>query len=234
MVTLLCSFLLVQPAPALPTDSSRHTHRAYVGIGANLGRYVDARYGGDIGKNPQLSPSLTAGIQLRPSFALEVGVLTTTAKRSSSSAYFDYSPDRTTYTVSYEDGSTFRRYYILPVLARFTIAEGEDTKLDFLTGATIFYAREQAEITRYNDMRVVTEHLTSSKSVTSGRFVFGVGLRLKLTPNLELAHELRANPRLIIGFHSGSQVMLPLNLDVGVRYHFGAIKSSVTAPSAPN
>ncbi|MDU0370151.1 outer membrane beta-barrel protein [Hymenobacter endophyticus] len=234
MITLLYSCLLMQPTAlaASPVDTARHTYRAYISIGMNIGHFYDFRLGKDIGKNPQLSPSLTAGIQLRPRFALEVGGLTTTTQSQYSYSYMDYSPDRTTYTVNFEDGTTFRRYYILPVLARYTVASSEDTKLDLLTGATIFHTREKAEITRYNSMREATEQRKTSEATTAARFMLGLGVQFRLTPRVQLATEARTNPRLIIGPHSGSEVLLPLNMDISVRYCFGATQSLPTARSA--
>ncbi|RSK50052.1 hypothetical protein [Hymenobacter rigui] len=201
-------------------DSSRLAHRAYVGIGGNLGRYIDFRAKEYAGKNPQLSPSIVAGIQVWPGIALDGGGLTFAVRRDYSRSYINYSADHTTYTLSYEEGAIFRRYYILPVLVRFTIAESPDTKLDLLTGASIFHTREKTQTTLLNSAHVSTGYTTTSGSATTARFVVGVGLRFALTRSLEMATEVRSTPGSILAPLLGSPVLLPLNMDLSMRYQF--------------
>lgn len=218
---LYCSLLALPFSTQAQTPtSSSPTYRAYVGIGINAGQYYDNTFGEYIQNGLLFSPSLVAGVQVLPNLALQLSATTYAKKSDYVSQSVDYRGGQANPPIiSYVSGTTARRYFVLPVLARFTFEGTQRVKVDVLLGASVYRTRERSTTTLLDSMQVVTNRYGYTRAFTNANMVLGVGVRYALTSHVEVASELRANV-----YYFGYSGALPPNLEVGIRYGLGAIK----------
>nr|WP_190242540.1 outer membrane beta-barrel protein [Hymenobacter sp. CCM 8763] len=206
-------------ARAQSPGNSQVTSRVYVGLGVNAGRYYDKRTGDFLSPELVYSPSVVAGIQLLPSLALQLSATTYDYRRQYTASIENYAQNPNNPVVGYINGTTKRRYYILPLLARYTFeSNSQRVRFDALAGASIYHSREQNTTTLTDTQNRITDQYGYSRTGTYANPVLGAGLRYVIAPRVEAASEVRANL-----FYFGYSGAINLNLEVSLRYCFGTL-----------
>ncbi|GGG50989.1 outer membrane beta-barrel protein [Hymenobacter glacieicola] len=218
---LSCSLLALPLATRAQTPGSSLPLKAYVGVGVNGGRYYDKRYGEVLNNGLLYSPTVVAGLHLTPTLTLQLGANMYNHRMSYTAQGVDYSAGNPNNPViSYTSGTTRRRYYIVPLLVRYTFAgSAQRMKLDGLLGITIYHTREHSTTTHLDSQFQVTNQYAYSRNATYANLLVGIGARYALLPKLELASEVRINP-----FYFGYSVGAYPNVDLSIRYCFGTLQ----------
>ncbi|SDX33552.1 outer membrane beta-barrel protein [Hymenobacter psychrophilus] len=221
MFKLLCCSLLALPlaASAQTSGTASFTPKVYVGLGVNAGRYYDKRVGYPLSSDLIYSPSIIAGIRLLPSLALQLSATTYDYRRQYTAPINNYAQDPNNPIVGYVSGTTKRRYYVLPLLARYTFKNNSQrARFDALAGASIYHSREQSTTTLSDTQNRITDRYDYSRTGTYASLLLGAGLRYAIAPRLEAASELRANV-----FYFGYSGAIDPNLEISLRYCFGKL-----------
>lgn len=210
------------PAPFVP--------KAYVGVGFNLGRYYDKRYGEFVADGISYSPAVVAGLKVAPRLAVQLSTTTYAYHRQYTSQSTDYAQSPNDPVIGYVHGDTRRRYFVLPLLVRYTLTDdARRLRLDALAGASVFHTRETSSTFLTDRQDNITDQYAYSRAATYGNLVLGAGLRYAVHPQLEAAMELRTN----LHFFGYSGSITP-NLEMSLRYRFGkALRTVTAATSAP-
>ena len=203
--SLLAGILPLVSAAQTTPNSPRY----YVGVGGSVLNSFGS------GSSRILGPSLTAGLQLSPQLAVQIGATVTWRNYSTGYSYTDYQLQQTVYT-----NESRSKFITVPALLRYTLSPVTKrlhfdalVGLSFLvntsrsTSTTLFPDQTQYESsTRYSNLR--------------GSLVLGPALRYSLTPKVALTAEVPVN--LVIGNSYGSfSNRFFYNLQVGARYNFG-------------
>jgi hypothetical protein len=207
---------LADAAPAVPP------HRFYVGLGAyhsnfqNLGSWRQ----GDTGF--RVPVQLTAGYQLRPRLALELGVAY--SGRTSVYAYDSYYYNTSGIApANYQySRTTTERVASVSALARYTLTRKPAHRLQFdaLGGFTLVHGNVYSRGFEANDFAGSFQAVPFDNHSTHNELLLtaGLGLRYRLTPRFEVNFDLTTNrnlnhPHTYQGF-TGSAAL-------GLRYRFG-------------
>ena len=222
---LALGLLLAAPLGSLaqPTETApAATPRFYVGLGAYHSNFQNVwnRRPGDTGF--RVPVQLTAGYQVRPRLALELGVAY--SGRTSHYAYEGYYYDAT--------GNGFNNNYTLAstgrtttasALARYTLTRKPAHRLqvDVLGGFTLVHGSYYYRGSDTNDLSGTPETTPFSVRGANNDFLLtaGLGLRYRVAPRLELSFDLTTNRNLshpnTFNGYTGSAAL-------GLRYRFGS------------
>lgn len=202
----LASLPLVGSAQTTPSSSP-----FYVGLGASALTSLPFQrsYGPTI-----YGPAFTAGAQLSPRWALQLGA----GLGWQHEEYFNsYGAPNTTYASSYKN-----RFLTLPLLARYTFtAPTARFRFDALAGFTLVHtAAHNTYTVSYANGQVadVNDFDTSDNTYS---FSLGPAVRYALTPRVELTANAVVNTVLNGGYYGTFSDRLYLNALVGAHYTFG-------------
>ncbi len=170
----------------------------------------------------QYIPTLTAGLQLTPRLALQLGVGYIWDKYSygsSKGSYFDSQTNEFRNEVSW---FTYKRLLTVPLLARYTITPlAKRWQVDILGGATGLYYFGHFDQT-FSTTTQSDQHITTdSYDNFTGLLSLGLGLRYALNPHVELVGDALVNTSWNNPYN-GYIRSYPGSFSLGARYRFGA------------
>ncbi|WP_345121408.1 outer membrane beta-barrel protein [Hymenobacter antarcticus] len=217
-------FAAALPARAQASAETPAPPRYYVGLGAYSSSYQ--QLGGQstaYNSSVRLPVQLTAGYQLRPRLAVQVGVAYSGSTMhyafvgrtygSGPTGYIDYRADLTSRLLS------------TTVLARYTLTRkaAHHVQFDALGGFTLEHGRGFERGTRADSLggtRNVTNFSNrSSRSVLL--LTAGLGTRFRLSPRFELFYDFTLNKALTGPASRPAPVSLTGSSALGLRYRFG-------------
>lgn len=203
--SLLAGILPLVSAAQTTPNSPRY----YVGAGGSVLNSFGS------GSSRILGPSLTAGLQLSPQLAVQIGATVTWRNYSTGYSYTDYQLQQTVYT-----NESRSKFITVPVLLRYTLSPvAKRLQFDALVGLSFLVNTSRStSTTLFPDQ---TQYESSTRySNLRGSLVLGPVLRYSLTPKVALTAEVPVN--LVIGNSYGSfSNRFFYNLQVGARYNFG-------------
>ena len=203
--SLLAGILPLVSAAQTTPNSPRY----YVGVGGSVLNSFGS------GSSRILGPSLTAGLQLSPQLAVQIGATVTWRNYSTGYSYTDYQLQQTVYT-----NESRSKFITVPVLLRYTLSPvAKRLQFDALVGLSFLVNTSRStSTTLFPDQ---TQYESSTRySNLRGSLVLGPALRYSLTPKVALTAEVPVN--LVIGNSYGSfSNRFFYNLQVGARYNFG-------------
>jgi hypothetical protein len=185
----------------------------YIGVGASALSYAPAS---SYSKLTSLAPALTAGVQLRQQWAVQVGAALTWRRYADTQSYAP-SPGQPPTVYTYDNHLS---YLTIPLLARYTWAPpAARFHFDALAGLTLLH---------------VTQHFTSSSTefgqppyqvderstFTRGSLSLGPAVRYALASQLELTGDALVNVAVSDSYYQFKDRFF-FNLLAGVRYTFG-------------
>lgn len=209
--TLLTAGLLASIIPL--ASQAQSAMRFYVGAGASLLTNVPFLSGGAA---PRLyGPALTAGLQLNPQLALQVGVAYFWRNDSRSQSYND--PNQVPPVVYQIDYHT--KYFTIPVLLRYTFAPAtERFHVDALAGVTLAHSSYRNKSSSNSLSSPYSDEYNGSD--TSANVTLGPAVRYTLNPNVELTANALVSSA-VGGTYYRFGDRLFLNVLVGAQYSFG-------------
>lgn len=203
--SLLAGILPLVSAAQTTPNSPRY----YVGAGGSVLNSFGS------GSSRILGPSLTAGLQLSPQLAVQIGATVTWRNYSTGYSYTDYQLQQTVYT-----NESRSKFITVPALLRYTLSPvAKRLQFDALVGLSFLVNTSRStSTTLFPDQ---TQYESSTRySNLRGSLVLGPALRYSLTPRVALTAEVPVN--LVIGNSYGSfSNRFFYNLQVGARYNFG-------------
>lgn len=203
--SLLAGILPLVSAAQTTPNSPRY----YVGVGGSVLNSFGS------GSSRILGPSLTAGLQLSPQLAVQIGATVTWRNYSTGYSYTDYQLQQTVYT-----NESRSKFITVPALLRYTLSPvAKRLQFDALVGLSFLVNTSRStSTTLFPDQ---TQYESSTRySNLRGSLVLGPALRYSLTPKVALTAEVPVN--LVIGNSYGSfSNRFFYNLQVGARYNFG-------------
>ncbi|TVT38586.1 porin family protein [Hymenobacter setariae] len=204
--SLLAGILPLVSAAQTTPDSPRY----YVGVGGSMLNSFGS------GSSRIFGPSLTAGLQLKPRLAVQVGTTVTWRNYSSSFITTDAQQRQTVYT-----NTSHSNFITVPALLRYTLtpaAAAKRLQVDALVGISLLINTSRSTSrTLYPDQ---TQYESSNRySNLRSSLVLGPALRYSLTPQVALTAEVPIN--LEVSSAYGLRNSLFYNLQVGARYNFG-------------
>lgn len=203
--SLLAGILPLVSAAQTTPNSPRY----YVGVGGSVLNSFGS------GSSRILGPSLTAGLQLSPQLAVQIGATVTWRNYSTGYSYTDYQLQQTVYT-----NESRSKFITVPALLRYTLSPvAKRLQFDALVGLSFLVNTSRStSTTLFPDQ---TQYESSTRySNLRGSLVLGPALRYSLTPRVALTAEVPVN--LVIGNSYGSfSNRFFYNLQVGARYNFG-------------
>lgn len=219
-----------QTAPEAPAVLGTAAPRFYVGLGAYssyyqpLGSQTAPSYTGQF----RLPVQLTAGYQLRPRLALQLGVAYSgsTSHYAESTLYQNATtgPNATYYNL---DGDYTLRRATVSALARYTLTANPAHRLQFdaLGGLTLERSSSRSRGTQTN-YAAGTIASTSDYSFGYAQNTLllsgGVGARYRLSPRFELTYDFTVNKALTERYSPYySNNILTTSHALGLRYRFG-------------
>ena len=187
--------------------------RFYVGVGASLLTAWPFHKSSDY--HP-VGPALTAGLQLSPRLALQVGASVGWESYQFGAAYepANVSPGSSFYS---SDGK--ETIYTVPVLLRYTFTAGAGPlHFDALGGGTLLHARGHQRVIVVTGGQKTYDH-TDNYTDTAFRLTLGPAVRYALSPALELSATPLVNVALNSGYNFSNR--FSSNFLLGVNYKFG-------------
>jgi hypothetical protein len=211
--TLAAAGLLA--AALLPIVSHAQTiaPHFYVGVGANLLSSTPF----NSAASRLLGPALTAGIQLNPHVALQVGASYQWQKESISELYVATAPGGPT-TIITNTREYHYKYLLVPVLLRYTFAPAaERFHVDALGGVTLLYSASRGTY----DSTPYTAPPTEYKSaIYRASLTLGPAIRYAVASQLELTASSLVSATVGDSYYRFSDRFF-LNTSVGINYTFG-------------
>jgi hypothetical protein len=209
LVVGLANLPLVSTAQTAPAALTHF----YVGLGASA---LSSAPASSYNSFRHIGPSLSAGVQFTPRWALQVGAALSWRKEADSRSYVP-SPGQLPTVVEYDSRITT---LTVPILARYTLTlPAERFHGDVVGGVTLLHTVSQfnsSSTAAGQAPYLADEHF----SVNRASIALGLAARYSLLPQLELTADGLANVNVTNSFYSFSDRFF-LNLLVGVRYHFG-------------
>jgi hypothetical protein len=189
--------------PASPT-------RFYLGVGASALSSAPASSYNRLGR---IGPSLIAGAQLNPRWALQAGAALNWRKDGDSQSYRP-SPSEEPTVYTYNVRSTT---LTVPLLARYTFTDPiRPFRGELLGGVTLLHTA--AHFTSSSTPAGQLPFLADERSnVTRGSLSLGVAARQELSPRLEVAADGLVNATVTNSFQFSERFFL--NLGVSIRYY---------------
>ena len=203
--SLLAGILPLVSAAQTTPNSPRY----YVGVGGSVLNSFGS------GSSRILGPSLTAGLQLSPQLAVQIGATVTWRNYSTGYSYTDYQLQQTVYT-----NESRSKFITVPALLRYTLSPvAKRLQFDALVGLSFLVNTSRSTSTTLFPDQTQYESSTRHSNLR-GSLVLGPALRYSLTPKVALTAEVPVN--LVIGNSYGSfSNRFFYNLQVGARYNFG-------------
>ena len=212
------NLLLAAGLLALPRLGAAQTAappRFYVGAGVSMLTAWPFHKSSDY--HP-VGPSLTAGLQLSPRLALQVGASVGWNRYQFNSSYGPASSSSGSFFYSSEGKSTS---YAVPVLLRYTLTSGASPlHFDVLGGGTLLHARGHQHDVIVNDGQTTFDRAYNYTN-TNANLTLGPAVRYALTPALELSATPLVNFVLNPGYSADFGDRLTSNFLLGVNYKFG-------------
>ncbi|GAB3863978.1 hypothetical protein GCM10028824_00910 [Hymenobacter segetis] len=219
-------------ASALPTLAQTATEtpaapRFYIGLGA-YSSYYQLLGGQSLAFNSpvRVPVQLTAGYQLRPRLAVQLGVAYSgsTAHFASVGRYYDpANPTRGTY-FDYNATSTLRNASV-SVLARYTLTRNPAHRVQFdaLGGFTLEHGSGYERGTRADSLggALVVSPYGYRTSRNTLLLTAGIGTRYRLGRHFELTYDFTLNKALTNDSPTGQFQGLTRSSALGLRYRFG-------------
>lgn len=214
------------PALAQTSAEAPAAPRYYVGLGAYSSFYN--RLGGlSRGYNfpMRLPVQLTAGYQLRPRLAVQVGVAYSGATANFSAMRRGYSAPGSPGTFFEYYGTSTQRNTSLSALARYTLTRNQAHRVQFdaLGGFTLEHASGF-------DRGIYSDSLGGTRNVSSYGYrasrntlllTAGIGTRFRLSRHFELTYDFTLNKALTGPAPHPASVGLTTSSALGLRYRFG-------------
>ena len=208
------------PARAQTSDETPAVPRFYVGLGAYSSFYQ--QLGGQYNRAVQVPVQLTAGYQLRPRLAVQVGLA-----YSGSSAHYAFagrvynSPDG---YVDYDQTFTFRHASV-SALARYTLTRkpAHRVQFDALGGVALENSRSFSRGTQADSLGG-TRNVTNFSNRSSRNVLLltaGIGTRFRLSSRFELFYDFTLNKALTGPAPYPAPMGLTGSNALGLRYRFG-------------
>jgi len=199
--TLLAVSLLAGVMPL--TSAAQSVPHFYVGAGASV--FSNRPF--SAGKYPRVfGPSITAGLELNPRLAVQLGA-----------SYHGKTESLLSYSSSAgQGGDTYHSYYVvMPVLLRYTFTSPNSPwHFDGLAGATLVHVAGNYTVTTNGNQ------VEFKSSDTRANLTVGPALRYAFLPNVEFT--ANALMSAIVGNSYGTfSDRLFLNVLVGAQYSFG-------------
>jgi hypothetical protein len=208
--------LVVAAQDSAPASASPHF---FVGLGGSI--YTYQRLNG-FSQN-SLAPMLTAGLQVRPRLAVQLGA--TYRQDTRRSTFAGQRPDNAGQLQPGNYSSVSRaRFVSVPLVARYTLTANlaQPFQVDLLGGATLLqnWYDYKEEFTSTTTQTITPNTFDNSSTSTEGFLSLGPSARYRLAPQLDLTGDFLFNYGLQ-NFGRGSVLdHLSANLMLGVRYHF--------------
>jgi hypothetical protein len=207
--TSLACLPLVSLAQIAPASS-----QFYVGIGADL--LTNVPFNSASVPSHLVGPALSAGLQLNPRLALQLGV----AYHWTSDSYTTPTYNSGTGIPGTDTNTNNYKYFTVPVLLRYTfIPSVERFHVDGLAGVSVLHTRyHYAHTAAFPSIPIsYSEEITSH--VTRASLTLGPSLRYTLSPGVELV----ANSLVSVGLGDMYRFSdrLFLHVLVGAQYTFG-------------
>lgn len=226
---LLISLLAAARSGWAQADAPAAFPRWYAGVQYGRHNYqlaLSAQAGpayGGAGRTNARRPQLTAGYQLRPRLALQVGV----APARQSFAYGGSGTNDAGQLVS-EAGSSSGRSLAVPLLLRYTVAlkPWKKLELDALAGTVLFTSRSETEFTR-TENGVLTAHSRFTTTVNNAFITLGPSARYPLGRHVAgfadwlFYKNLRPTGAGSAGANPGNSAGITSSVTLGIRYQFG-------------
>ncbi|MBH8556464.1 outer membrane beta-barrel protein [Hymenobacter negativus] len=214
---LLCTAALPALAQTTTVADAPTARRFYIGLGAYHSNYQnlgDLRYG-DTGF--RVPVQLTAGYQLRPRLALELGAAY--CGRTSRYAYDGYFYDGSGAAVYYQYSNTYTvRTTSVSALARYTLTRQPAHRLQFdvLGGVGLVHAARYSRGTQIDRFSGSTQSAPFAVRNATNNWLLTAGLaaRYRLSSRFELNFDITTNRDLTRPDFIGSAAL-------GLRYRFG-------------
>lgn len=207
---LLSASLLAGILPLVSVAQTTDTPtRYYVGVGGSMLNSFGANNSRIFG------PSLTAGLQLKPQLAVQIGTTVTWSNYSTSFSATDNQQQLTVY-----NNKSHSSFTTVPVLLRYTLTPAtKRLQFDALMGLSLLiFASRNTSITTYPNQ---TQYESSNRySDLRSSLVIGPALRYSLTPRVALTAEVPINLAIGSSYYAFSERFF-YNLQVGARYNFG-------------
>ncbi|GAA4053694.1 hypothetical protein GCM10022409_45840 [Hymenobacter glaciei] len=214
---------LAQTTPAETTTTPRY----YVGLGAYSSYYQ--RLGGtSLGYDNsfRMPVQLTAGYQLSPRLAVQVGVAYSgnTSHYGESIVYSTPTPN--TPSPYYNTEGVFtQRLASISTLARYTLTANPARRLQFdaLGGFTFEHANSANKGSRTDSFQGTTTTSTYNNHYSRNALLLtgGVGARYRMSRRFELTYDFTVNKNLTEGSGPYSDNVLTTSQALGLRYRFG-------------
>jgi opacity protein-like surface antigen len=220
---LLGSPLLGRAQATEPAPSPRY----YVGLAAYNSYYQgfgSKAYGNGNG-SLRLPVQLTAGYQVRPRLALQVGVAYSTARYSYDNEFIYYSKTGSLPLYSRYQGSVRLRATSVSLLSRYTLTRNLAHRVQFDALAGFGLEHDRGYIRRTQSDSIAGRLQTTSYSGRGSQNFFlltlGAGVRYRLTQHLELNLDVMAN-HTVPFFSPASRIdEITSSAALGLRYRFG-------------
>lgn len=209
--TLAAASLLAAAALPVVSHAQATAPHFYVGASANLLSNTPFNSAA-----PRLlGPALTAGIQLNPHVALQVGASYQWQKETISELYYAAAPGGPT-TIITNTREYRYKYLFVPVLLRYTFAPAaERFHVDALGGATLLYSALRSTY----DSTPATAPLAEYKSATyRASLTLGPAMRYAVAPQVELTASSLLSAALGDDYRFSDRFFL--NTAIGINYTF--------------
>jgi hypothetical protein len=206
-----------EPAPA---------PRYYMGLAAYSSYYQEfgaQPYGGT--GTFRAPVQFTAGYQVRPRLALQVGVAYSGARYSYDNEYSYYSGSNSSPAYSRYQSSGRVRVTSVSLLSRYTLTRkvAHRVQFDAVGGFGLEHGRGSYSTTQSDSLAGSLQTKSNSSRGTQNIVVatLGVGVRYRLSPRFELNLDLLANHTTPLNSPSNRTEGLTSSLALGLRYRFG-------------
>ncbi|MDO7848090.1 outer membrane beta-barrel protein [Hymenobacter sp. M29] len=225
---LLVAAPLLSPAQTAPSaPDPAPTPRFYVGLGAYSSYYqrLGREYIGTSAENVRVPLQLTAGYQLRPRLAVQVGVAYSGISQNYASAYYVYYSPNNPASYAEASGTYTNRRASVSALARYTLTRNLAHRLQFdaLGGLSLEHSSSRSKGIRSDSLQntFTTAPYDYRSSFNNLVLSVGAGVRYRIAPRFELTYDLLLNG----GVWSDQSYLykgLSTSNALGLRYRFGA------------
>jgi hypothetical protein len=206
--------LAVLPLSSTAQSSPAAAPHLYIGVGASALSYAPAS---SYSKLTSLAPALTAGVQLRPQWAVQVGAALTWRRYADTQAYAR-SPGQPPTVYTYDNQLS---YLTIPLLARYSWAPpAARFHLDALAGLTLLHTTQHFTSSS-TEFGQASYQVDERSSFTRGSLSLGPAVRYALASQVELTGDALLNMAISDSYYQFNDRFF-FNLLAGVRYTFGS------------
>jgi hypothetical protein len=211
--TLAAAGLLAAALLPIVSHAQTTAPHFYVGVGANLLSSTPFNSAA-----PRLlGPALTAGIQLNPHVALQIGASYQWQKEAVSELYVATAPGGPT-TIVTNTREYHYKYLLVPVLLRYTFAPAaERFHVDALGGVTLLYSASRGI---YDSTPSTAPPAEYKSAIYRASLTLGPAIRYAVASQLELTASSLVSAAVGDSYYRFSDRFF-LNTSVGINYTFG-------------